>query len=58
MMSHGLHYSVALMTLLLQLDVFLHYDMKRYSNKCIFISFILAGNDIKPLKSMVYSVLN
>ncbi len=54
-MSHELHYCVVLINLVLQLDVFLHGDFKKikYSNKYIFISYILACNEIKSLKCKI-----
>ncbi len=42
MISHGLHYSVGLMTLVLQLDIFLHSDFKGYNTIInIYLSHIL-----------------
>ncbi len=43
------------MTFVLQWDVFLHCDLKKtkYSNKYIFISYMLAWNDLKPLNGRI-----
>ncbi len=45
MTSHGLHYGIVLMELVLQLDVFLHSNIKNKIHSKIFIfSYVLALN--------------
>ncbi len=43
MMSHGLHYGIVLMELVLQLDVFLHNNIKdKIHSKILILSYVLA----------------
>ncbi len=53
MTSHGLHYGVVMMKLVLQLDVFTVMLKIKYTSRYLFFSYILLWNYIKLLKCMI-----